>query len=114
MANTSTRQLPLKNIAYFQQRLKNRIYEAIIDLFVQQANGKGLTKKDIAEKLGKDPALVNRWLAAPSNWSLETVSDLLLAMDAEIDVVVVPFSQRTRPNYAHRVMEYGTGISQLV
>src|SRR5208282_3088978 len=39
-----------------------------------------VTKKELAIRLGKDPAQITRWLSAPSNFELDTLSDILLAM----------------------------------
>lgn len=99
MADTSSKRVPVKRLSYFQQRFKNRIFEAVMGHFVERAKTEGLTRKDLAERLGKDPALVSRWLSAPSNWSLDTVSDLLVALDAELEVDVVPFEARARANH---------------
>ena len=35
----------------------------------------GLTKAALARRNGKTPGLVNRWLGAPSNLTLDTISD---------------------------------------
>lgn len=80
----------LARVAAFEQRTRNRVYEAVI----KALEGSGLAKKDIAENIGKDPAQITRWLKGPSNWTLDTVSNLLFAIDAEIEPKVVLFSEQ--------------------
>lgn len=93
MASTSDRRaLTQREIFYFRQRLKNRLYQSVIALFADKAEKEGLTKRDLAISLGKDPAQITRLLAGPGNWTLDTVSDLLLAMDSELEQRVEPLS----------------------
>jgi hypothetical protein len=91
-------------IAYFQQRQRNRVFQEVLRHFAKCVDEKQISKKAIAEKLGKDPSQITRWFAAPTNWTLDTISDLLLAMDAEMDFTVVPFAERRASNYFHPQM----------
>ena len=81
--------LNAREIFFFRQRQKNRIYQSVLEYFVSLVEKRQLTKKEIAQKLGKDPAQITRWFNAPGNWKLDTVSDLLLAMGAEMKHEVV-------------------------
>ena len=90
MKNTLDRKkLPAKDIFYFRQRFKNKIFQSALAYFVELAKEKNLTKKDMANLLDKDPAQITRWFAGPNNWTLDTISDLLLAMDAELKYEIV-------------------------
>lgn len=94
MANTSTSEMhPLsdREIFYFRQRQKNKVFQSVIAYFAEQAEARGLTKRDIAKLLNRDPAQITRWLSGPSNWTLDTISDLLLAMKAELEINIVAF-----------------------
>jgi len=74
--------IPESKRVYFQQRLRDRFFDFIIGCFLrEQANG--LTKAKLARRIGKPPEVVNRWLAAPSNLTLDSASDLLLGICAE-------------------------------
>lgn len=68
--------------AYFQSRLRNRLYTLVISNF-RMAEGKGMTRAKLARRMGKRPEIVTRLLSAPGNWTLDTVSDLLLAASGE-------------------------------
>jgi transcriptional regulator with XRE-family HTH domain len=102
MENTS--KLPAvsdRDIFYYRQRSKNRLFEALTSFFAEEAERRGITKRDIAECLRRDPALITRWLTAPSNLTLDTISDLLLSLGAEMDYVVAKFEDRPQPNEMH-------------
>ena len=81
---SNIKKLPSRDIYFFRQRLKNKIFQSILAYFNDLAKEQGLTKKDLATLLNKDPAQITRWFSGPKNWTLDTISDLLLAMDAEI------------------------------
>src|SRR3979409_931840 len=99
MENTSKLN-PIKrpDVSYFRQRQKNRVFTSLVELFAQEAASRGVTKKQLAETLSKDPSQITRWLSAPSNFELDTLSDLLLALGAEMDHKIVSFSDRKKPN----------------
>ncbi|MEX1083526.1 MAG: helix-turn-helix transcriptional regulator [Xanthobacteraceae bacterium] len=74
--------IPASKRAYFQARLKNRLFNFILGKFVEEQKN-GLTKAALARRIGKSPEVINRLLAAPSNLTLDTASDLLLGISAE-------------------------------
>lgn len=75
-------QIPEAKRAYFQARLRNRLFNLILQRFLQEQQS-GLTKAALARRIGKTPDVVNRWLGAPGNLTLDTISDLLLGIGAE-------------------------------
>ncbi len=85
--------IPAGQKAYFQERLKARVYELIIDSFLSQCEGDSLlTQAAVARRLGKRPEQINRWMSGPSNLTLETVSDLVLAIcGKEPSLSALPF-----------------------
>ena len=106
MANTSKdERLKTRDVAYYRRRQQNRIFTALAEMFAKEAESGGITKKILAERLGRDPSQITRWLSAPSNFELDTLSDILLAMGAELDVQPVRFCDRARANYAHPLLE---------
>lgn len=111
MANTSNEPLSERDIYYFRQRFQNRVFQAVVAYFADRAETLGVTKKQIAERLGKDPAQITRWLSGPGNLTLDTVSDLLLALDAEMSSDVVPFDDGHVGNKSARVDNSGQVVS---
>ena len=74
--------LSAASLEYFRQRQRNRLYELVLTQFGKS----GLTRAALARRLGCRPEQVTRWLRAPGNWKLDTVSDLLLAVSrSELD-----------------------------
>lgn len=66
-------------LGYFREALRGEINDQLLELYRHCAE-KGVTKKEIADKLGRRPEQITRWLAAPSNLEVDTISDLALAM----------------------------------
>ena len=81
------------SLSYHQQRQRNRVFEEVVALFAQKAESEGLTKKELAARLGKNPSQITRWFAGPGNWTLDTMSDLLLAMGAEMHFIAVDLDE---------------------
>jgi transcriptional regulator with XRE-family HTH domain len=93
--------VPERDIQYYRQRHKNRVFEEIVAFFAEEAERRGITKKDIADRLRRDPAQITRWLSSPTNLTLDTISDILLALNAEMDHRVVRLSERPKANVMH-------------
>jgi hypothetical protein len=74
--------IPESKRVYFQERFRGIVFDFLINLFVRE-NNNGLTKAKLARRIGKSPEVINRWLGAPSNLTLDSVSDLLLGICAE-------------------------------
>jgi hypothetical protein len=105
MGNTlEIRPLRDRDLFYYRQRNKNRVFEKIALLFVEEAERRGITKKQIAEMLKKDTGQITRWLSGPNNLTLDTISDLLLALGAEMDYQPARFEDRQNGNYFHPLM----------
>jgi hypothetical protein len=101
MENTSKRTLKRRDRGYYRQRQRNRVFATIVELFAEEAEKGLITKKVLAEMLDKDPSQITRWLSVPSNLELDTISDILLAMGAEMDYRVVRLAERPKANYVH-------------
>src|ERR1700692_4917434 len=90
-----------REIHYYRQSAKNHIFEALTSFFAEEAERTGVTKRDIAECLHRDPAQITRWLSSPSNLTIDSISDLLLSLGAEMDHAVAKFADRAQPNEIH-------------
>jgi plasmid maintenance system antidote protein VapI len=102
MENTS--ELPAvddRDIFYYQRRNQNRIFETLTSFFADEAERRGITKKDVADAIRRDPASITRLLSTPSNITADTISSFLLGLGAEMDYRIVRFNDRPRANEMH-------------
>ncbi|WP_157790676.1 hypothetical protein [Agrobacterium albertimagni] len=67
-------------IAYASESARQELY----DLVVRNCVESGVTKATLAKRLNKDPAQVSRLLGAPGNWTIDTVAELLFAIDGSL------------------------------
>jgi hypothetical protein len=74
----------------FRNRFRKRLYELVVSEYRKQAE-KGMTKGHIAHRINRRPEQITRWLGAPGNWTLETVSDLLLVISQAEPIVGLKF-----------------------
>lgn len=76
----SERVIPAFWLGYFREAYREQINSQLIELCAAAAAARGgVSRKDIAEKIGRRPEQVTRWLASPGNLESDTVSDLALA-----------------------------------
>jgi len=81
-------ELSAESIHYARIGTVHRIYAAVV---MQVAKGQWSTQQ-LADRLGLSQKQIKLWLASPKGWTLETVSDLCLAMDCEMSVELLPFA----------------------
>jgi len=69
--------------AYFQSKAMSAFYTFVVQKFLEKERAGELSRADLARRARKDPAVITRLLSKPSNMTLGTLSDLLLAIDGE-------------------------------
>lgn len=72
--------IPEGKLAYFRERQKGRLYDFILKQFLEKEREAHFTKADLARRINKSPAQITRWFSSPSNWTLDTISDLMLGV----------------------------------
>lgn len=92
--------IPEGKLAYLRERTKNRIYNYILKRFLQKESEEGFTRAELARRIGRRPEVITRILGAPGNWTLDTVSDLLVGICAEeLEPCSAPLLDRSPRNY---------------
>ena len=92
--------IPLGTLSYFRERFRDHLYDLVMEEFLKQGTESGLTRADVARRIGRRPEQITRWFGAPGNWTLETVSDLLLAVaKSEPNVTLLSLEGRPVRNY---------------
>ncbi len=91
--------IPEDTYDYFQERQKGRLYDKIIRGFWEKEK-EGFSRAQLARRMNKRPEQITRILAAPGNWTLDTISDLVLAIyGGEIDFQIIDFNHIPKRNY---------------
>ena len=92
---TDSKTISLGTLEYFRERLVSHIYALVMQEFSKQHQESGFKKANLAKRIQKDPGLINRLLSSPGNWTLETLSDLLLGLGAEPVIEVSRISRQS-------------------
>jgi hypothetical protein len=90
--------IPPGKRAYFQERLRNRLYNLILGEFIHK---KSLSQKSLARRIGKGPDQINRWLSSPGNWTIDTISDLLLGISGSELALSINTVADQLPSHSH-------------
>src|SRR5436190_4434845 len=75
--------IPEGKLAYFRTKLSNTFYDLVLSEFAKQTEAGKITKADLARRIGCKPEQITRRLSAPGNWTLSTVSDLMIGLRCE-------------------------------
>ena len=103
--------IPKGKLAFFQERFRDHLYELVVYEFLKREQAGVLTKAAVAHRLGKDPSQITRWLGAPGNWELDTVSDLLLAIaQAEPAISLTPLTAQVGSVVTRHTVDADTKI----
>lgn len=73
-------QISRRAIAYASESARQDLY----DLVVRNCVESGVNKATLAKRLNKDPGQMSRLLGAPGNWTIDTVAELLFAIDGRL------------------------------
>lgn len=93
--------IPEPKRVYFQTRLRNRMFNFILKKFLNESKN-GLTQAILARRIGKTPDVINRLLGAPSNMTLDTMSDLILGIvSEELEPTSISPLGQPKLNYRH-------------
>ncbi len=81
--------------AYFEQRLRNRVFAFVLRRFKMSC----ISQETLAKRMGKSTAAVKRLLQSPSNMDLDMLASFLLAVgpwEADLVALGVPSNDYTR------------------
>jgi transcriptional regulator with XRE-family HTH domain len=90
--------IPEDELAEHWFAFKHRLVGQLQSAFRRVSLEKGLTQKDIADRLGMDPAFISRCLRGQQDMTVRAMHDLARATGCRLDVTVRPLDvtlQRT-------------------
>src|SRR5690242_6032135 len=67
-------------LGYFQESFRSAVHQELLELFEGKKRNDGLSRGDLARKIGRRPEQLTRWLSAPTNLEIDTISDIALGM----------------------------------
>lgn len=79
---------------YWRARAKREAYDLVLGEFLKS----GMTRTELARRLGKTLPEISRMLGGPANWTIATVSDLLFAIAGGIPKWEMVLPKRRRRN----------------
>ena len=105
--------IPKGKLEYLRERFRNDLYDFILRKYLDQRNERNLNQAELARRLSYDPARLNRLLGAPGNWTLATVSDLLVGISGEsLDLKSTAIRGNTvRNQNVHDLLQSGAGLT---
>ena len=92
--------MPRRTRVFFRERLKGILHECVFLEFHKREAARQLSMTLLAKRIDKDLGQVSKLLGSPGNWTLDTVSDLLLGMGLGLKVEVESLTDVPRVNVA--------------
>jgi DNA-binding phage protein len=81
--------IPPGKLAYFQARLAIMVHQAMLKIFDGLEPQKNFMRRDLADRIGRKPQHIARWLSYPGNPTLSTVSDIFVGMGYEVESITL-------------------------
>lgn len=99
-------------------RTIDKVRRAVLDAYVVARKTRGTRKKDLAKKLGKDPAQITRWLTRPEQLSIKSLGYLAYALECDVKVELAPIcvheaeaARSNRPSWHSDVAVFGVAAA---
>jgi hypothetical protein len=87
-------EIPVGRLSYFRTQLRYDLHEVVLREFLRQEDKGEITQADLARRIHRKPSQISKLLGAPGNWTINTVSDLLLGMKVQPVVTALSLEDR--------------------
>jgi len=87
---------PTFRAEYERARTEIRQVDEVMRTLDSLRESAGITKAELARKIGKDPASIRRLFSSESNPELKTIVAMAAALNAKIEISVPSASRRTK------------------
>lgn len=71
--------IPAGILAYITARSRGAMFDYVHQK-LHEAERQGMTRKELANRIGKSPTRLSHILGSPGNWTIDTVSELLVGI----------------------------------
>lgn len=111
--------IPHGRLAYLQARTRNQLFEFILSKFLKAEAG-GLTKAKLARRIHRSPEVITRLLGSPGNWTISTISDLLVGIADEelapqsVKIMGHPRRNHNKPDWLSDDRSRGIQVETLI
>ena len=75
--------IPAGKLEYLREKFRNDLYNFVLRKFLEERESRGLNQAQLATRINYNTSQLNRLLGAPGNWTLKTISDLLIGISGE-------------------------------
>jgi hypothetical protein len=82
--------VPADTRDYLRARAKRHAY----DLVMRELKAAGITRAELARRLGKGADRISKILGGPANWTIITLADLLFAINGGVPKYTIDFPLR--------------------
>jgi len=111
--------IPLGRLGFFREQTKHLLHELVRRKYQAVRDARpDFTQRDLARRIHRKPEQVSRWLGAPGNLTIDTMSDLLIGMGAVLNATVVNvdslIDESRPPTYSPPEGQRGAGVPKLV
>jgi hypothetical protein len=89
--------IPDGAFVYFRADLLNRIHSLLLRAYHKRHTEEELSQKDLAARIHRTTAVVNRHIAVAGNWELNTIADYFLGLRARLDVSLTFLEDLRKP-----------------
>ena len=91
--------LSVRALAYLRQKTRMSFYDFVLKKFLEAETNNGLRQSDIVRRTGMRSDVLSRNLASPGNWTLDTITDLLIGISREeAELTSIPLLGRVSAN----------------
>lgn len=84
-------------VNYFRERFRGQVNDELVEALEEN----GMKKADVARKLDRRPEQITRWLSAPCNLEMDSLSDIALALGLVPTIRLIKIGDERSNNDLH-------------
>lgn len=96
-------------LGYFQENFREAIHQDLLERYQYLRDTRGLSRSDLAKKIGRRPEQVTRWLSSPTNLEVDSISDMGLGLGVIPKLSFLPVESlfvAATPNQGNQISDF--------